>query len=83
MTNYPTFEVNQCYEMYFTIFNSNIRFKIIEYLPRGYKKAVICDTGFEFCFCSIFLFSDELKSLKEMNCTCHIPEVKSNTKESA
>jgi len=68
MTHYPTFNIGNCYQMYFTIFNSNIQFKVIEYLPKGYKKAVICETGHEFLFCSVFLFKDELESIKEIEC---------------
>ncbi|MGV6860566.1 MAG: hypothetical protein ACWA41_02280 [Putridiphycobacter sp.] len=63
------FTVGNCYEMYFTIFNSKIHFKVVEDLPKGYKKAVICDSGHEFCFCSVFLFKDELSSLSKVSCT--------------
>jgi len=70
MTHYPIFNIGKCYEMYFTIFNSRIQFKVLEHLPKGYKKAVICETGHEFCFCSVFLFHDELDSLIEVNCRC-------------
>lgn len=69
MTHCPTFNIGNCYQMYFTIFNSNIQFKVIECLPRGYKKAVICETGHEFLFCSVF-FNDETDSLIEIECKC-------------
>ena len=70
MTHLPDFSIGECYQMYFTIFNSKIQFKILEHLPKGYKRAVICESGHEFNFCSIFLFHDEIESLKKIDCRC-------------
>jgi|GEM_PF-1883589 len=65
----PTFNIGQCYEMYFTIFNSVIRFTVLESMQKGYKRAMICETGHIFKFNSVFLFNDEIASLKTLACT--------------
>ena len=68
MKTQPTFNIGQCYEMYFTIFNSVIKFTVLESLQKGYKKAMICETGHVFKFNSVFLFNDEIASLKKQEC---------------
>ncbi len=73
MKTQPTFKIGHCYEMYFTIFNSVIKFTILESLHKGYKEAMICETGHVFKFNSIFLFNDELESLTEQeHCKCTV-----------
>jgi hypothetical protein len=68
MKTQPNFKINQCYEMYFTIFNSVIKFTILESLTKGYKKAMVCETGYVFKFNSVFLFNNEIESLKKQDC---------------
>jgi hypothetical protein len=69
MKTQPDFRIGQCYEMYFTIFNSVIKFTILESLTKGYKKAMVSDTGYVFKFNSVFLFNNEIESLKKQDCT--------------
>ena len=75
MKTQPDFTIGKCYEMYFTIFNSVIRFTILESLTKGYKKAMVSDTGYVFKFNSVFLFNNEIESLQKQDCTkcidCH------------
>lgn len=75
MTYNSVFEIGKCYEMYFTIFNNKIQFQVLNHLDKGYKEAIICETGHKFQFCSVFLFDDEMESLREVNCKCNALEI--------